>query len=76
MHGSPQQRTAQRTRTAMYRHPPDAGLVDAECETFDGFWQCQTLDAGLSCTQASDIGAPSAENIDFVGIKTYLSLGF
>jgi hypothetical protein len=35
-----------------------------------------TLDMGLSCTQASDIGAPSAENADFVVIQTYLSHGF
>src|ERR1700730_1270379 len=37
------------------RHPPDAGLTDAKLGAFDGFWQCQMLDAGLSCTQASDI---------------------
>ena len=28
------------------------------------------LDTGLSCTQASDIGAPSAENVDFVVIQS------
>jgi len=37
------------------RHPPDAGLAEAEIAAFDGFWQCQTLDTGLSCAQASDI---------------------
>src|SRR2546430_1045619 len=40
------------------RHPPDDGLVEAEIAAFGG---CQFLGAGLSCTQASDIGAPSAE---------------
>jgi len=29
----------------------------------------------LSCTQASDIYAPSAENVDFVVIQTHLSFG-
>ena len=28
-----------------------------------------SLGAGLSCTQASGIGAPSAENVDFVVIQ-------
>jgi hypothetical protein len=40
------------------------------------FGSAEPSTEGLSCTQASDIGAPSAENIDFGGIKTYLSLGF
>jgi hypothetical protein len=40
------------------------------------FGNAEPSTQGLSCTQASDIDAPSAENIDFVGIKTYLSLGF
>jgi hypothetical protein len=39
----------------------------------DGFWQCQTLDAGLWCTQAGDIGAPSAESADPVVIQTFQS---
>jgi hypothetical protein len=30
----------------------------------------------VSRTQASDIGVPSAENVDFVVIQTYLSFGF
>ena len=60
----------------LIRHPPDAGLTDAKLGAFDGFWQCQMLDAGLSCTQASDIGAPRAENADFVVIQTHLSFGF
>jgi hypothetical protein len=34
-----------------------AGLVGNH-----GFWQCKTLDTELSCTEASDIGAPSAGN--------------
>jgi len=55
------------------RHPPDDGLVEAEIAAFGG---CQFLGAGLSCTQASDIGAPSAENVDFVVIQTHLSFGF
>ncbi|MGB7043986.1 MAG: hypothetical protein WBD65_03450, partial [Methylocella sp.] len=39
----------------------DAGkFFEAEIATFDRFWQCQFLGAGLSCIQASDIGAPSA----------------
>jgi hypothetical protein len=53
------------------RHPPDDGLVEAEMAACDGFWQCQTLDAGLWCTQAGDIGAPSAENADPVVIQTF-----
>jgi hypothetical protein len=61
---------------AIIRHPPDAGLAKAKIATFDGYRQCQTLDMGLSCTQVSDIGAPSAENADFVVIQTYLSHGF
>jgi hypothetical protein len=59
---------------AFSRHPPDDGLVEAEIAGFDRFWQCQFLGTGLSCTQASDIGAPSAENVDFVVIQTHLSL--
>jgi hypothetical protein len=58
------------------RHPPDDGLVEAEIAAFGGYWRCQFLGAGLSCTQASDIGAPSAGNADFVVIQTHLSLGF
>jgi len=50
--------------------------VEAEIAAFGGHWQCQFLGAGLSCTQASDIGAPSAENVDFVVIQTHLSFGF
>jgi hypothetical protein len=30
----------------------------------------------LSCIQASDIGAPSAENVDFVVIQTHLHFVF
>jgi NAD(P)-dependent dehydrogenase (short-subunit alcohol dehydrogenase family) len=55
------------------RHPPDDGLVEAEIAACDGFWQCQTLGAGLWCTQAGDIGAPSAENADPVVIQTFQS---
>ena len=58
------------------RHPPDANFVKTDLATFDGFGNAEPSTQGLSCTQVSDIGAPSAENIDFVGIKTYLSLGF
>jgi len=50
-------------------------IVKAELATFDGFWQCRTLDTGALVHSSYDIGAPSAENIDFVGIKTYLSVG-
>jgi hypothetical protein len=58
------------------RHPPDDGLVEAEIAAFDRFWQCQFFGAGLSCTQASDIGAPSAENVElsyqaFADIEAY-----
>jgi len=42
----------------------------------DEHWQGRTIAVMLRHTQARDIGAPSAENIDFGGIKTYLSLGF
>jgi hypothetical protein len=52
------------------RHPPDDGLVEAEIAAWHGFWQCQTLKAGLWCTHAGDIGAPSAENADLVVIQT------
>jgi hypothetical protein len=31
---------------------------------------------GLSCTHASDVGAPSAGNVDFIVIQTQLSFGF
>jgi hypothetical protein len=64
-----------RSFPSLNRHPPDAGLFDAKRSTFDGIWQCQTLDTGLSCAQ-SPIGAPSAENADFVVIRTHLSHGF
>jgi hypothetical protein len=53
------------------RHPPDANFVKTDLATFDGFGNAEPSTQGLSCTQASDIGAPSAENIDFD-----LSLGF
>jgi hypothetical protein len=55
---------------------PDDGLVEAEIAAFDRFWQCPFLGTGLSCIQASDIGAPSAENVDFVVIQTHLPLLF
>jgi hypothetical protein len=63
-------------KTIPLRHPPAGGLVEAEITAFDRFWQCQFLGTGLSCTQASDIGAPSAEYVDFVVILTHLSFGF
>jgi hypothetical protein len=63
------------SRRPINRHPPDDGLVEAEIARFDRFWQCQFLGTGLSCTQASDIYAPSAENVDFVVIQTHLSPG-
>jgi hypothetical protein len=50
---------------------PDDGLVEAEMAAFDRFWQCQFLGTGLSCIQASDIAAPSAENVEFVVIQTH-----
>jgi hypothetical protein len=31
-----------------------------EIAAFDGFWQCQVSTRGIPCTQAGDIGAPSA----------------
>jgi hypothetical protein len=55
---------------------PDDGLVEAEIAAFDRFWQCQFLGTGLSCIQASDIGAPSAENVDFVVIQAHLHFCF
>jgi hypothetical protein len=55
---------------------PDDGLVEAEIAAFDRFWQCPFLGTGLSCIQASDIGAPSAENVDFVVIQTRLPFCF
>ena len=58
------------------RHPPDDGLVEAEIAAFDRFWQCQFLGTGLSCTQARDIGAPSAENIDFLSSRRTSPLVF
>src|SRR5580692_1911922 len=39
------------------RHPPDDGLVEAKIATFDGFWQFQTLDTGLSCSQPATLAA-------------------
>jgi hypothetical protein len=56
------------------RHQPDANFVKTELATFDGNAEPSTQ--GLSCTQAGDIGAPSAENADFVVIQTHLSFGF
>jgi hypothetical protein len=52
------------------RHPPDNGPVEAKNAAFDRFWQCQFLGTGLSCAQAGDIDAPSAENVDFIVIQT------
>jgi hypothetical protein len=57
-------------------HPPDDGIVEVEITAFDRFWQSQFLGTGRQCTQASDIGAPSAEKMDFVVIQTHLSFGF
>ena len=37
---------------------------------FGGFQQCQFLDTGQPCAKAGKIDAPSAENADFVLIKT------
>jgi hypothetical protein len=54
---------------------PDDGLVEAEIAAFDSF-RCQFLGTGLSCIQASDIGAPSVENVDFVVIQTHLPFVF
>jgi hypothetical protein len=65
-----------RPETLPNRHPPDDALVEPEIAACDGFWQCQTLDAGLWRTQAGGIGAPSAENADLVVIQTHLSFGF
>jgi hypothetical protein len=47
---------------------PDGGLVEAEIAAFDRFRQF--LGTGLSRIQASDIAAPSAENVEFVVIQT------
>ena len=33
-------------------------LLTPRLFTFDGFWQCQPLDTGLSRTKAGDTGAP------------------
>jgi hypothetical protein len=41
----------------LIRHPPDDGLVEAKIATFDGFWQFQTLDTGLSCSQPATLAA-------------------
>ena len=42
----------------------------------DEHWQGRTIAVMLRHTQAGDIGAPSAENADFVVIQTHLSFGF
>jgi hypothetical protein len=42
----------------------------------DEHWQGRTIAVMLRHTQAGDIGAPSAENADFVDIQTHLSFGF
>src|SRR6202040_2467614 len=44
-------------RSHLSRHPPDDGLVEAKIATFDGFWQFQTLDTGLSCSQPATLAA-------------------
>jgi len=63
--------------TSAPRHrPPDDGFVETEIATFDRFWQCPFLGTGLSCIQTSDIGAPRAEDVDFVVIQTHLPFVF
>jgi hypothetical protein len=56
-----------------FANPASAELTDGkgEAAAFYGFWQCQILGTGLSCTQASDIGTPSAEDEDFLVIQTH-----
>jgi hypothetical protein len=45
-------------------------------QLFKDFGNANSSTGGSLAPTLGDIGAPSAENIDFVGIKTYLSLGF
>ena len=54
----------------------DAGeFFEAEIATFDRFSAIR-YPTELSSIQASDIGAPSAENVDFVVIQTHLHFVF
>jgi hypothetical protein len=48
--------------TDIHRMP---ALFDAELAAFDGFWQCQTLDTGLSCSQPVTLArrAPKTPNL-------------
>jgi hypothetical protein len=63
-----------RARQMVTRVKDAAEFFEAVITTFDRFWQCQFLGTRLSCIQASDIGAPSAENVDFV--ETHLRFCF
>ena len=55
-----------RLETDLYR----LADLEAELAAFDGFGQSQFLNTGLPFTQAGGIGAPSAENAEFVFIQT------
>ena len=49
---------------------PMPTLLRLRLQLSTDFGNAEPSTQGLSCAQASDIGAPSAENVDFVGIKT------
>jgi len=51
-------------------------LARVKLQLFKDFGNANSSTRGLPCTHAGDIGAPSAENADFVVIQTHLSFGF
>ena len=68
-------RSAQRTKR-LYRHPPDDGLVEAKIATFDGFWQFQTLDTGLSCSQPVTLARRAPKMPNLLSSRRISSVGF
>ena len=58
------------------RHPPDDGVVEAKIATFDGFWQCQTLDTGLSCSQPVTLARRAPKMPNLLSSRRTSSVGF
>jgi len=55
----------------------DAGeFFEAEIATFDRFWQFQFFARSSRAFKPVTLGAPSAENVDFVVIQTHLHFVF
>src|SRR5580704_1247228 len=58
------------------RHPPDADFVKAEIATFDGFWQCQTLDTGHSCSQPVTLARRAPKMPNLLSFRRVSPVGF